>query len=134
MHHIRLPTLDEWILKRRLGIHFQDPHTIRPDEANKLINGRVRRHDFGPPQVDKSDMDSLYKGEYETPTVETLMNALVTESWVECYSNESAVIGGADVCHSGLQGQLGSYWTRETVSSLQAMLFDCQQKLRESLL
>jgi hypothetical protein len=131
MKHVRLPTLDEWVVKRNLGIHWRDPHTFTPHELTALSQKQIPDVDLHLDQVSASDLETLYHGNFEDQAIQNLMTSLVMEPWVEHYSC-SWEPDGLDWTEKLVCGEKLSFWRRETASSLQAMMLRCQEKLRET--
>jgi len=127
MNEIRLPTLNEWIIKRKLGVHRQDPLTFTRSQVDAIRADFVPGLDFGPPLITESELDLLYQGRHKEPLIQAHIERLAAEYWLEKHASNPPKAEGFHP--NSLDGLGGSYWRRETQGSLQAMLYECQQRL-----
>lgn len=138
MLHVRLPTLDEWALKRKLGLHCREDPSLTIEQIEQLERskqfGGGMVTDCGPALVSESELQLLYEGDpiNEGSRIQAVVEVMLAEPWVEAFRERDP--GFTEVDERGLVEGLGlSFWKKESIGSHRALQDECQKSLLHSL-
>jgi hypothetical protein len=132
MEHVRLPTMDEWIIKRKLGIHRQDVNTLTAEQMNEFRGKNVLTLDFGPAVVREQDLFLLKSQDSISEQLATpnCVEHLLTEPWLEEFRNIKPMFAESDEFDDPWNGVGLSYWKGENASALLLSQYLCLLKAR----
>jgi hypothetical protein len=137
LHHVKLPILEEWILKRSLAIQHIEPQALMPNNDNRRAANDSRLN-LTPNLVTASQFQLMYSKFCTSiePWVLNHIDNLLSEPWMAeilAQRPEYLITDGSEISQNGPEGFWGSYWKRETFKSIQSMQIGCQHRLLAKL-
>jgi hypothetical protein len=132
--HIRLPTLDEWVIKQKYGLHTDDPSSFTAKHLDAFQENGVPLIDVESRRIAESvsALSCLTQDGSLESLIDKYLSDFLEDSWPRNYINREVVFEEDYPSRRGHRDGIGgSLWKNETASSLQTLKRGIQKQLLE---